>query len=250
MAASETWYEDDSFWQIWGPILFDKKRIANAVTEVDQLIKLANLPAGAHVLDLCCGVGRHSLELARRGFRVTGVDRTSEYLAQARELAKTEGLDIELIHQDMREFCRPEGFDAAINLFTSFGYFQDEGENRKVAENLFRSLKSGGVLIMDMSGKEVIARNFRERDWSERDDAFHLEENRVLSDWERIESRWIVFRDNKRYEGGNNVRLYAGSELRALLTGCGFAPVNIYGSFEGMPYDQTARRLVAVARKE
>ncbi len=250
MAASETWYEDDSFWKTWGPILFSQKRITSAAAEIDGILKLAGILPEARILDLCCGAGRHSLELARRRFRVTGVDRTTEYLAQAEEQAKKEGLEIELVRRDMREFSRPNAFDAAINLFTSFGYFEDEAENRRVVENLFRSLRPGGVLVMDMSGKEVIARNFRERDWQEVEGGFHLEERKLLNDWERIEARWILFRDNERYEGKTNVRLYAASELKALLLGCGFSEVKAYGSFEGTPYDQTARRLVAVARKE
>ena len=67
----------------------------------------------------------------------------------------------------MREFVRPEAFDAAINLFTSFGYFEDPAEDLQVAKNLFHSLKPGGALVMDLVGKEVLSRIFLPRDWQE-----------------------------------------------------------------------------------
>jgi SAM-dependent methyltransferase len=230
--------------------MFSRQRIANAVTEVDQILKLANIPPKAHIMDLCCGVGRHSLELARRGFKVTAVDRTREYLHQAGEQAKKERLNIEFICEDMRDFCRPDTFNAAINLFTSFGFFDNPTEDRMVIDNVYRSLKPGGVLVVDMMGKEVLARVFRERDWHETDDGiFWLEERKVVNDWSRIESRWIMFKDDRRYEGRINVRLYSASELSALLGDCGFARVSVYGGFDGIPYDNIAKRLVVVGYK-
>jgi 2-polyprenyl-3-methyl-5-hydroxy-6-metoxy-1,4-benzoquinol methylase len=81
------WHEDDSFWLTWGPVLFSEGRKAAATEQVDRIITLASTPPQTRVLDLCCGVGRHSLALARRGYRVTGVDRTTAYLKQASEKA-------------------------------------------------------------------------------------------------------------------------------------------------------------------
>src|SRR5204863_7756432 len=135
--------------------------------EVDQLTKLLDLDSPAKVLDLCCGLGRHSLELARRGFDVTGVDRTGVYLRRAQKQADSEGLKIEFVQEDMRQFCRPEAFDLTLNLFTSFGYFESPAEDRRVLVNVHKSLQPGGRLVMDMMGKEIIARVFRERDWRE-----------------------------------------------------------------------------------
>ena len=100
------------------------------------------------MLDLCCGVGRHSLELVRRGFRVTGVDRTQAYLDLVAAAAKREALDLELVRQDMREFHRDESYDGVINLFTSFGYFEDPRDDQRVVDNVYASLRSGGVLVM------------------------------------------------------------------------------------------------------
>ena len=97
MERAKPWHEDDAFWERWGPILFGERRLANAASEVEKLVSLIGLKPEAHVLDLCRGVGGHSLELARRGFQVTGVDRTEQYLQQASEQAEKEGLNVEFV---------------------------------------------------------------------------------------------------------------------------------------------------------
>lgn len=148
------WYEEDDFWETMAPTMFTQQRWEDTPTEVEQVITLLGVEPGAHVLDLCCGVGRHSLELARRGFCVTGVDRTQPYLDRASKQAEAEGLEVEFVHSDMRTFCRPDAFHAVVNLFTSFGYFEDPEDDRQVVLNVYRSLKAGGVFLVEMMGKE------------------------------------------------------------------------------------------------
>jgi SAM-dependent methyltransferase len=201
------------------------------------------------VLDLCCGPGRHSLELARRGFKVTGLDRTASYLEQARSRAHEEGLDIEFVQEDMRAFCRPDAFDGAINVFTSFGYFEDPAEDRKVLANLYRSLKPGGCVLLDTMGKEVLARLYRGSDWREQDGVLYLEERNVQPGWGWIENRWIMIEGTEWKEFTLGHRLFSATELMALFKEAGFASADVYGSFEGAPYDHNARRLIVVARK-
>jgi len=243
------WHEDDAFWRDNAPVMFGEGRWAAAPEEVDQVVVLGDIQPGAHVLDLCCGVGRHSLELARRGCRVTGVDRTADYLATARRRAEEEGLDVEWVEADMRAFSRPEAFDAVINLLTSFGYFEDQEDDRRVVENVLRSLRPEGVLVMEMMGKEVLARIWRSRDWQEDDGVIILRERRVTRGWSWMENRWILLRGSERTEYKVGHRLYAATELIELLTGVGFFTVEAYGGLDGSPYDHTARRLVVVARK-
>nr|ABQ11273.1 putative methyltransferase [uncultured bacterium] len=244
------WYDDDSFWETFQNYMFDSRRLGLASAEVDQMIALLGLKSGGAVLDLCSGIGRHSIEFARRGFKVTGVDRTTPYLDQARSSAAKENLKIEFVRSDMREFSRPAAFDAAINFFTAFGYFENPADDAKVARNLGDSLKPGGRLIVDTMGKEVIARKFRERDWGTREDgAIVLEERRVLDGWKRLESRWTRIYGSERRSSTLLVRLYSGAELESLLREVGFREVDLYGSLSATPYDQNAERLVAVASK-
>jgi len=230
-------------------VLFTESRWANAPQEVEAMVSLLGLSKGARVLDLCCGVGRHSLEFARRGFEVTGVDRTATYLGEARTRAADEGLEVEFIQDDMRTFVRPQAFDAAINYFTSFGYFESEAEERQVLSNVYRSLKSGGVLLMEMMGKEILARIFRERDWREEDGMMILEDRKLAPDWSSLDNRWIIIKEGVRREVTLTVRQYSAAELSRSLVEGGFFRVDVYGDLTGAPYDQAATRLVVVAHK-
>ena len=112
----QAWHDDDQMWATVGPLMFTPQRWAEAPAEVERVIALLGLQPPAAVLDLGCGVGRHSLELARRGFRVTGVDRTAIYVEEARQRAAAEELDLELLVGDMREFARDASFDAALSM--------------------------------------------------------------------------------------------------------------------------------------
>lgn len=246
----KVWHEDEDFWRTMAPVLFAQRRWEDAPAELDGVLRLTEISPGSRVLDLCCGLGRHSLELARRGFQVTAVDRTAEYLERARVRAEKEGLQIEFVHQDMRQFRRPTAYHLALNLFTSFGYFRDPREDRKVVQALFATLKPGGKLVMEMMGREVLARIFQERDWMPTEDGgYLLEERKISSDWTWIESDWILVKEGKIEKFSISHRLYAGSELVKLLQEIGFRNVKLFGSLQGSPYDQTAKRLVALATK-
>jgi len=249
MSGEKSWHEDETFWKETLPVLFPDSRVQQAKQEIEQLLSLAGIPAGATVLDLCCGVGRHALELARRGYRVTGVDRTQAYLDLAAAAAGTESLSIELVREDMREFRRDESYEAVINLFTSFGYFEDPRDDQRVVNNIYASLRPGGVLVMQLMSKEVLARIFRPRDWYEQDGLLVLEERKVRQSWTWIESRWTLISEGRRVDLDLSHRLYAASELTLLLRDRGFQTAAAYGDFDGSCYDERANRLVIVARK-
>jgi len=250
MVEGGSWHEQEEFWRRFGPVLFSAGRREAAASEVNDLLALIALEPGAAVLDLACGSGRHSLELARRGYRVTGVDRTTSYLEQAREDANRHGLDVEFVLDDMRDFVRPGAFDAVINLFTSFGYFEDADDDRRVLSNVYRSLRAGGSFVIETHASEDLVHSFHERDVSElADGSFFLEERTLAPDARSLRTRWTLLRADERHEASFTVRYYAESELVALLRACGFADAQTYDGLGGGHYDETARGLVAVARK-
>jgi len=249
MEKKKAWHERDTFWKNVEPVLFRQQRLSNAANEIDKIMALLNLRSGCRILDLCCGIGRHSLELARRGFSVTGVDITPRYLKKAKAKAKKEKLEIEFVLEDMRKFRRQNRFDAVINLFTSFGFFEDQKDDYKVARNTYISLKKGGVFLLDLIGKEVLARNFCPRDWVEFDGIMMLEERALLDNWSRVHNKWILIKDGRQKVEELDLRLYAAAELKALLTESGFKRVDIFGNLVGDPYDHKAARLVAAAHK-
>lgn len=245
----KTWHEQDEFWELLSEFMFNENTLKNTSSEVDNLISLVNIESNNTVLDLGCGIGRHSLELARRGFHVTGIDRTKKFLEQAKAKAKEENLDIEFVHEDMRLFTRVNTFQLAISMFSNFSYFRDPEEDRETLKNVYKSLKKGGKFVLVMIGKEVYAKNFVERDWQENNGIFFLEERKISKDWSWKQNRWILFKKGEKYEYNVDQRLYSGIELRELLVRIGFANIKIFGDLDGSQYDNHATRIVVVADK-
>lgn len=248
------WWNKDWFWDAYRPLMFDPDRMADTPGEVDKLVKLTGLKPGDTFLDSCCGFGRHSLELARRGFAVTGVDRQESYIREAQKTAAKENLDAEFVLEESRSFCRPESFHGAMNFFSSFGYFDEPDEEEAAVKNIFASLRPGGFFLIDIQGKELLARDFKRREWFERDGFRIFLEYRILDAWTRLENRWLFSplagpeKDNVT-ETVFSHRIYSALELAELLTRCGFESVELYGGLDGQIYDEKAQRLTAVARK-
>jgi SAM-dependent methyltransferase len=247
--VSNSWFEDENFWESTYPLMFTAEKFTAAEAEVADLAELTGSPFG-RVLDLGCGPGRHSIPLARLGARVTAVDRSPFLLEKARSYAESEKLHIEWVQEDMRSFVRPDAFDLAINLFTSFGYFGDEGD-MTVLRNVFRSLAPGGLFVIDVMGKEIIARGFAPSAVEERPDgSIWVSTREVIDDWYRIRSHWLLIRDQKVTKVSFDTALYSGRELADLLKKAGFERVKLFGSLQGISYDLKAQRLVAVAQKQ
>ncbi|HCC37604.1 MAG TPA: methyltransferase type 11 [Treponema sp.] len=260
MSNTQTeWFYDDDFWQQYAPIMFDDAHWAEVPEVADGITRLARMdlysnPAkhrtAPRLLDLCCGFGRVSAELSRRGFTVTGVDITESYLNAAREEAAYEKLDIEYVNCDARNFSRNDFFDIAVNLYISLGYSEDSNDDLQILRNVKDSLKSGGVFIIETLGKEIAVRDFVEAEWFERAGFTVLTEYEALDSWTRLKNRWILIKDGKRVEKIFTQRLYAASELRDLMFAAGFAEVEIFGDWDESPYDQNAAKLIAVGRKK
>jgi hypothetical protein len=102
---------------------------------------------------------------------------------------------------------------------------------------------------MEIMGKEVLARVFQERDWREQDGIFFLQERKIVDNWNRIENRWLLLHPERRLEYRLDHWLYSSSELKSLLQSVGIGSIEIYGGLDGSPYDNSATRLVVVARK-
>jgi len=243
------WFEDESFWREMYPYMFDEQRFAAADEQVRKILKLTGIRRGA-VLDLCCGPGRHSVALAKRGFQVTGVDRTRFLLNKARRHAKSARAKVEFVHSDMRDFVRPGAFRLVLNLFTSFGYFNKKDDDRQVLRNMFLSLRAGGVCVIDVFGKERIAKGFASATSTRNPDgSLPIQLHEIFDDWTRIRNEWIILKGNRARRYKFHHTLYTGQELKDRLLQAGFAEVKLYGGFDGQPYGFDAPRLVAVARK-
>jgi SAM-dependent methyltransferase len=243
------WYRDGKFWEVWQRYLFPAARLAHTPYEIDRAIELLQLQPGEQVLDVCCGTGRHLLELGRRGYRTTGVDLNSTYLAAARARAETEGLHVELVQADVRELVFPPVFGGAVNMYTSFGYFDDYNDDLRCARNIHNALKPGRRFLIETEGKEIMARNYRAQEWFWHDDgSIGLQQRTIRDGWERMDIRWILVRNGLvEWDGTISSRIYSAREMRSLLIAAGFADVKVFGSLAATAYDHTAVELIAVA---
>lgn len=245
----QAWFENDDFWRMLGPNMFGPKALAMAPEQVSDIVALLGLTGAEAILDLPCGCGRHSIELAKRGFHVTGVDRMNAYLDQARAAAREAKLAVEFIQDDLRSFSRPAAFDVALCLFTSIGYFDARDEELAVLRNYHRNLKPGGAMVIELMGKEIVARLYRPRDWSDVNGTLVLQQAEPIEAWSKMRNTWTIIAPAERREFVFTHWLYSAGELRELLTEAGFTSCEFCGDLKKSPYDHTAARLAVIARK-
>lgn len=238
---------DEEFWTEFRDFLFSEDKLADAREEIEKIVELADLESGMKILDMPCGVGRHSIELNKKGFEVVGVDKTPAYIEEAED--SDDENEIEFVQEDMKDFRRENSFDAVINWWNSFGYFEDEEDDRQMLENIHASLKDGGVLLMDYYSKEITALNNIMKQWSEQDGIYNIEKSTVKDNWKKGETTWIKIEDGETKKYTWEQRLYSASELEDMMKEAGFSNVKFYGNVEGDDFDEEADRLVAVAEK-
>ena len=219
--------------------------------EADFIASTLGLPDDASILDLCCGWGRHAVRLAERGYQVTGLDLSAYHIELAGNAAREAGVDVEWLECDMRHVPQPDGsFDAVINLFTAFGYF-DDAENQQVLEEISRVLRPGGRLLLDLINRDNLMRVFRESDWSESDDGnLILEHRRWDAESGRIHAAWTIIGPNgERRTHAHDERIYTLQELELRLSDAGLHKVKAFGGFDGGELGRTSRRLIVLAEK-
>lgn len=243
------WFDDEAFWRELYPFMFPTKRFTDTPDQIRKVLLLTK-PAGKTALDLCCGPGRCAMALAKEGFRVTGVDKTTFLLGKARAKARAAKAKIEWVQSDMRDFVRPGAYDLALSMFTSFGYFADKRQDLHVLRNVFTSLRPSGVFLLDVMGKERLAKILLATSSEVLPDGTLLVERReIFDDWTRIRCEWILLRKGRARTHRFHHTIYSGQELRDRLEQAGFSEVRLYGDLDGAPYGPNAQRLIAVARK-
>ena len=243
------WFDDDSFWRELYPFLFPEKRVADADEQVAKALALTK-PPGKSVLDLCCGPGRCSIALAKKGFRVTGVDKTTYLLNKARAKAKAARVNIEWVREDMRDFVRPASFALVLSMFTSFGYFDDRQDDMTVLQNMFTSLQPGGACLIEVLGKERLAKILQPTISTVLPGGtLMVERHEIFDDWTRVRNEWLLIRGGRAKSFNFHHTIYSGQELRDRMERVGFVAVTLHGSLDGDAYGPNAERLVTIGHK-
>lgn len=244
------WFENPDFWLDYGPIMFDQSRWAEAPGVALAIRDMCGLKEGDFLLDAGCGPGRLSVELALLGLNVTGVDLIRQNLDAAAETACAEDVALTLIQADLRSFKSKTSFDAAINVYTSFGYCDSIEEDISILRAICGSLRPGGAFVLECVSRESAIRYFTEGEWFERAGMTCLTQFSVEGAWEGLRSKWtLIDKQGRRREHEFVQRLYSAADLRGILLRAGFSRAQVYGGYDLRPYDQNLSTMVILARK-
>jgi ubiquinone/menaquinone biosynthesis C-methylase UbiE len=237
----------DSFFDEWYlKTYLDRQPPEAAEAEALDAAKLAGVEPGARALDAPCGYGRHTVALARAGYRVTGADRSPALLEEARRRA--DGLDVELVEADYRELPFPDGhFDAVFNLFTSIGYLGREGDEAAFRE-FRRVLGPGGRLVVETMHRDRLVRIFQPRGWDKlADGAVLLEERSFDPVTSMTGTTMTLYTPDKGLSTTSyKIRLYTATEVVEMTRAAGFTEIECYGGFAREELT-TETRLVVLA---
>lgn len=204
--------------------------------EIDSFCNLLNLGIDDAILDLCCGQGRHALELSRRGFRVDGLDRSRYLIQKARAEAKNRCLPVRFREGDARKLpYGPDCFETVMMMGNSFGYFDNEHNDVRILEEIRKVLKPWGQLLLDVTDGQYMKENFQARSWEWIDKKLFVCRERSLSaDMKRLISREVITDVNKGVIADQFYaeRLYTREELMEMLKQTGFEETQVNGEIE------------------
>src|SRR3954454_4714114 len=246
-STTETW--DAFFSDFYLRAFAADEREGEAEAQALAAARLIGCPEGGDVLDVPCGFGRHTVPLARAGYRAVGVDRSETLLAEARRRTGHERWP-KLTRADYRELpFADESFDAALNLFTSLGYLGDEADTRVLGE-IRRVLRPGAQIVIELSHRDRLVTQFQEQDWRLMGEGRLLLERRTFDpEAGAVQSTQpLISGSGPRESRAFSVRTYTATELLRMLAAAGFPEAKCFGGLDGSPFS-TATRLVIVARK-
>jgi SAM-dependent methyltransferase len=219
--------------------------------QVDFMIDLLGLEPGAAILDLACGHGRHAIRLAQRGFAVTGLDLSEVFLDRARADAEAAGVEVEWVHADMREIPFENAFDAVVNIFTAFGYLENDAEDAKVVAAVRRALVPGGAFLLETIHRDGLIGRFQPHMFERHDERDMI----VLHDHELdhgkgtvVDRVTLIEKGRIRDESHTSVRLYTIPELRRMFEEAGLELEAFHGNLKGEELTLQNHRLVVVGR--
>ncbi|MCW2964095.1 MAG: class SAM-dependent methyltransferase [Actinomycetia bacterium] len=245
MTVDPRWYE--SFFETEEWLLMATTRDPERA-ERETAFVASHLEPGARVLDLACGTGRISIPLAEQGFDIAGLDVSNRVL----EVARAAAPELDFRQGDMRELPWGDGsFDAVINMWTAFGYFDTQAEDERALAEVARVLRSGGVFILDTANQAALLRGLQHQGWSELANGTLLLEKRIHDIVTgRSQAYWTFLKDGKKRELAFDHRLYTVAEYGELLQRAGFGERQVFGGHGTTELTWDEFRVQIVARKD
>jgi SAM-dependent methyltransferase len=235
-------YFDDTYRRLF----LDTVDPARTRYQVQQLLRLCTVLPGATVLDVGCGVGRHSIELARLGFRVTGVDLNADYIVVCRERTAQLGLKAEFHAVDSRVMKLDVRADLTISLWSSFGYYGEVGD-LQILQRIAEHTRRGGYVVVDVENRDYIVKHFVPQEWHENEQGLVFETRRFDAVAGTVSTRRVVLSGGERSEYHRVLRMYTVAELTVLLEAAGLRPGRWCGDYDGSRFGPESKRMIAIA---
>lgn len=249
--SGEPWWDgyfDQTFVSLYRDFLTPER----TEREVAGLREMVALPPGGEVLDVACGWGRHSVSLARAGFRVTGLDLSETLLARGRKrAAAAAGVEVDFVRGDMREIPWRGRFDAVLSLYSSLGYFLSDDEDLRVLRGAREALRPDGAFVLETMHRDHIVGDYAARDWWETDDGLTVWVEREFDAVEGVSREWTRWsKAGKSGEKYHELRIRTATEWDRLLRAAGLVPVDWYGDWELAPFIHTSEDLIVICRRD
>lgn len=246
----DTWYKEG-----WSLDIKQQSWTEETKQQVDFIIRALALTGGERILDLACGFGRHSLELARRGFQVVGVDITQAYVEDANKHARLENLPAHFLHGDIRELSFREEFDVVLNMADgAIGYLENEEENLKIFDVIAASLRPGGKHLMDIMSADYADTHFPCNLWDMGNSSITLSR----FEWDK-ETQILLYGQNDFgygdiltkpvFQEGDPIRLYHSAQIREIMKDRCMQVKQIYSRFDGTIWDENSIQMIVCSEK-
>lgn len=226
-------------------LLYSNRNDDEAQSFIDHLIEFVKLPKGAKVLDVACGKGRHSKYLNNKGYDVTGIDLSSESIKEAK---RYENEHLEFMVHDMRVPFRSEEYQMAVNLFTSFGYFENHLDNEHAISTISSAVISNGIIIIDFFNAHLVRTHSSQNIQTKIED-IEFNTSKKIEDGFVIKNIHVIDKD-KTYNFQEKVQLLNLSDFESYLSKVGLEIQNIFGNYNLEPFNlENSPRLIILAKK-
>ncbi len=244
--TKKEWF-DDWFESPWYLELYSHRTDEEAAKAIELFRTKIHLPDSSKVLDLCCGTGRHARSLAECGYDVTGIDYSHYFIDKATR--ENTLANLRFFHCDMRDEYPGTPYDAVVNFFTSFGYFEEDDENLLALQQVYAALRPGGWLMFDYLNEAKVRRYLVPRSEKILLDATITEER-------RIEGKFVIknihiaqqFKPTIQYE--ERVKLYNLDDFQRLFSAANLEICEWYGTYSAAPFDvENSPRIIIIARR-
>lgn len=246
MSWFKKWFSDKHYLE-----LYQHRDEEDARWIINLLQRSISVNTKSKVLDIACGSGRHSIELARRGFDVTGFDLSEFLIKEARKNLKNsreKDMKIKFLIKDMRDFNFKGKFDIAVNIFTSFGYFEDDNENEQVIRNVSDSLKKGGYFIFDFLNTYYLERNLVPFSREKHGNTTVIQKRIIENGF--VKKRIIIKDKQKISQFDEILKLYSLKDFRKMFKANNLSIRKTFGDYSGNKFDEKkSGRLVIIAQK-